>query len=42
LKAELRDGFQRLNRRLDRLFYLTLAVGAVVMAAIFGERFIPG
>ena len=42
IKADLRDGLREVNRRVDRLFYATLAVGGGLFVAIFASRLIGG
>ncbi len=40
LRADMNAGFQELNRRIDRLFYVILGFGGALMVSIFASRFV--
>ena len=41
-RQEFRAGLEAVSQRLDRLFYLVLAGGGAVIAAVIASRFIGG
>lgn len=40
LNAEIKEAFRQLNRRLDQLFWMVLAGGGVLMAALWTGNFV--
>ncbi len=42
IKADLRDGFREVNRRVDRLFYAMLGIGGALLVAIIASRIFGG